>query len=213
MDLRIEDAYVCEAEELHDERREVYAQRMIRCLSSVQRAKTIIMSPSLFELVSEYPRKFRQLAASFVNLTTLRIQAWLYRNCLWGIVCILKNSPCIEVLILDVVEKNCVSYQNYQFLVQEMLDGNLPEDYEDELRLEYPLRYLKHVEIRWLQGCISEFRLLHFLLRNAVSLKVLKLTATQRRRARTEETIARFYEKLKAYSSVSPELQVSFSMD
>ncbi|KAK9133771.1 hypothetical protein Scep_013299 [Stephania cephalantha] len=213
MDLRIEDAYVCEAEELHDERRKVYAQRMIRCLSSVQRAKTIIMSPSLFELVSEYPRKFRQLAASFVNLTTLRIQAWLYRNCLWGIVCILKNSPRIEVLILDVVEKNCVSYQNYQFLVQEMLDGNLPEDYEDELRLEYPLRYLKHVEIRWLQGCISEFELLQFLLRNAVSLKVLKLTATQRRRARTEETIARFYEKLKAFSSVSPELQVSFSMD
>ncbi|XP_010272779.1 PREDICTED: F-box/LRR-repeat protein At4g14103-like isoform X2 [Nelumbo nucifera] len=121
LDMKVEESRAFEEiGQPPSERKQIYAQRMIKCLRGLSNAKSLTLSAYLLEMISEAPSYVLEcLPTPFCNLRYLRLKTWLSRDCIRAIAYLLKCSPNIETLVLETSVKSYTGYEKQQLFFDE----------------------------------------------------------------------------------------------
>ncbi|RZC83636.1 hypothetical protein C5167_046423 [Papaver somniferum] len=142
------------------EKRDDFAQRMLKLLGSLHAVKELKLSPGVLEVLVGAPGLLDSQPRQFCNMQYLKLEMWLTGGCACVITYLLELSPNLESLYLTLKESN----------LQDAFD-----DSEQRFSRLCVLAHLKSVEISEAKGYDTELKLLEFLLKNGVALEQLTL--------------------------------------
>ncbi|KAI3912400.1 hypothetical protein MKW92_048607 [Papaver armeniacum] len=157
--------------DIRGEKKEIYAQRMMGLLSGIRNVKILMLNRSFLKALGGAPDTLKAQHLEFYNLQRLELQAYLSRDCLQSIFYLIKISPNIESLFLQIFQHNCDKPPAYPFCHEVKINPENIGDYWDpELSLPCMICHLKFVEVKGLRGCVNELKFLDILLKHATVL-------------------------------------------
>ncbi|KAI3849674.1 hypothetical protein MKW98_026588 [Papaver atlanticum] len=195
--------------ELLEEKKELYALRMMKLVRTLHNVKVLTLS-EYFKVLSEAPEILDSQLPQFLNLQRLWLTTWLSRDCVHTIIYFLKISPNIESLCLDITAPPIGSCMPPWFrFCDEINDSRIiynpdfQKEYRDS-RLSLPcvLYHLKFVKIQGLLGRFNELKFIEILLKNSIALEKLVLFSIEKD-SHAERRMMKFNEILLGYPRAS----------
>ncbi|KAL5721904.1 hypothetical protein ACHQM5_005489 [Ranunculus cassubicifolius] len=139
-----------------------HSSRMIRFLKGLYNVKYLILPDYLLQAASLYPSELEQWTSPFTKLRVLHLATWHTKGCFEAFVFLLKNSPTLESLDLD-MDPHYKSSDNKVDLEQV---GS---------SFKFKMYQLKYITVKEVIGCDLELPYLKFLLEYAVELKSMTI--------------------------------------
>ncbi|XP_026389360.1 F-box/FBD/LRR-repeat protein At1g78750-like isoform X2 [Papaver somniferum] len=186
-----EDENAEDCSELLPDEKEVYAKRAMQFLRAVYMVKTMRLSPGFLEVLSHAPDVLDCQHPRLCDLQYLTLGMWSTRGCLRAIAYLLRISPNIVELYLELKESNSV---------------DVGDDWEAGLSSPGMLSNLKIVEIEDVEGCVAEFNILSFLLKNANDLAKVVISFC----SCAGSQVQRFKQMLRAVPTASSDVELVF---
>ncbi|KAI3861597.1 hypothetical protein MKW98_000549 [Papaver atlanticum] len=193
------------------EKKGLYANKMMKLLRGLYNVKDLRLSEFILKALGGAPNMLGcQPHQLYHNLRTLKLRTWLTRGCLHSITYLLRISPHIESLSLELseglfdVQCRRGGYLDFNEVTfdSEILGNNR----EAWLLLPCMMDHLKYAEIQGVRGCLNELKFLEFLLTNAIALEKLVLTPCLR--YSKQEVLMKFHEKLLTYPRASKDTKI-----
>ncbi|KAF9588375.1 hypothetical protein IFM89_008805 [Coptis chinensis] len=129
----------------------------------------IAVKTSIFgscQLLCKPAARIENLALQFLSLRYMKLQTWLSGNCFHAITYLLNNSPNLNILIVEVLEREVsAQYSN--------------EGYQDTGLALQCMYHLRSVEIQGIIGCTNGLKFLENLLKNALVLEKMVFFASK----------------------------------
>ncbi|XP_010277955.1 PREDICTED: F-box/LRR-repeat protein At3g26922-like [Nelumbo nucifera] len=179
--------------------REEYAQRMMKILRSLGKAKALTLSPWTLEFASGAPAVLEQVHIPFCNLRCLRLTTMCSTASLRLIRYLLENSPIIEALVMELMQQCCPSDIRRTLVMKSFYSRSIGRGSEPE----FTLCHLKSVEISNFLGCENELRFLKFLMKNATKLEKVIITSSNQATVRQK---MKWRKKIKSFLHDSPHI-------
>lgn len=133
----------------------------------------------------------------------MELQTYLRKNCFPAIAYLLKISPKLESLYIQINKDYSDEPLVYPFFDEIISDPqNVGDDWETEVSLPCMMHHLKFVKLIPVQGRINELKFLELLLRNAAVLERVILCC-EWGPGKTTTRLTNFCEKLHTFSRVS----------
>lgn len=133
----------------------------------------------------------------------MELQTYLRKNCFPAIAYLLKISPKLESLYIQINKDYSDEPLVYPFCDEIISDPqNVGDDWETEVSLPCMMHHLKFVKLIPVQGRINELKFLELLLRNAAVLERVILCC-EWGPGKTTTRLTNFCEKLHTFSRVS----------
>ncbi|OVA14883.1 F-box domain [Macleaya cordata] len=157
---------------LNDKERKLYSQRMMKFLRALHNVETLAIRAPFLYVVSADTALLESTHIQFCNIRCLKLRTWLSRDCINSITYILRISPNIETLFLDIIRDKKGILPIYAIPDEVRFNS---ANIEIHLETEVSLHHLKDVTIRGAQGRLNEFAFLEILLKKAMVLKSVTL--------------------------------------
>ncbi|RZC91085.1 hypothetical protein C5167_028912 [Papaver somniferum] len=182
--------------ELHEKKKVSHAQRMVKLLGGIHNVKVLSLTND-FKVLAGAPEALDCQLPEFPNLQRLILKTWLSRGCIDAIIHLLKESPNLEFLELNI----------------EPVILGAKHIWNSGASLPFKLHHLKHIVIRGLQGYgNNEVRFIKIMLKNAMALeKVVLFGKFSQEDSRTKKRTKNFKATLLAYPGASS--IISFRVD
>ncbi|KAI3960213.1 hypothetical protein MKW98_016937 [Papaver atlanticum] len=163
---------------IREEKKEFYAQRFMRFFRGVHRVKVLKLRCSFIKALGGSPHILDTQLLKFYNLRCLELWTYLSRDCLYSIFYVLKISPNIESVSLQILPvQNYDKPPVYPFCDEVKINPENIGDYWDAgLSLPCMMCHLKYVKIEGLCGCVNELKFLEILLKHSTVLEKVVLT-------------------------------------
>ncbi|KAL5730224.1 hypothetical protein ACHQM5_003072 [Ranunculus cassubicifolius] len=213
LQLKMEEAYTLEVDIL-TESKENYGKNLMYYLETITNARDLMLGTCFTRVMSESPSVLEGKPVSFHHLKCLKLNFWLYRNCIPAISYMLRNAPNLESLALEtLLHRYTWKPIKVLFWYEDCFDAAIIEDgWEAELtEFSYELCSLRTVEIKNFLGCEEEFRLLKFLLKSAKNLETIVLVANKECCSNLEKMRIQVSEKLEKLKGSPSNITVNFS--
>ncbi|KAI3938362.1 hypothetical protein MKW98_015261 [Papaver atlanticum] len=186
---------------------------MMKLLRELHNVKDLTLSEYILKALSGAPNMLgSQPHQLYNNLQTLKLRTCLTRGCLQSITYLLRISPRVESLSLQLFESpfddRCRRGGFLDFDEVTYDSGIVGNNRESWLLLPCMIDHLKLAEIHGIRGCLNELKFLEFLLTNAIALE--KLILTPCRYYSKQEVVKKFHEKLLTYPRASEDTNILF---
>ncbi|KAF9588809.1 hypothetical protein IFM89_016169 [Coptis chinensis] len=201
MDMEIEKRFQFDSEsgmelELPGKKTKEYAVHVIKSLRAICNVRELALSPSLIEVVSKQPAILERISVQFLHLRCLMLKTWLSRDCIRAVFYMLKISPLLDTLIIEVTKKadNSTSIGEYQ----------------DTLSPLQCMSQLKFVQIEGVLGCTNELKFLEILLQNALVLETLVVLTCEEQLPDKAQRSWTFFDRLQQFPRASSNIAIFF---
>ncbi|KAK9152178.1 hypothetical protein Syun_010487 [Stephania yunnanensis] len=115
----------------------------------------------------------KSLSLRFPNLKRLDLKARFSRDCALTIMLLLKTSPKIKTLKIEIVENGSTSTDNEEW-------------WELELSNQCMFHHLEDVEVHGIVGCAAEVKLVEIMLKKATTLKRMVVCCSKKKAANND---------------------------
>ncbi|RZC46404.1 hypothetical protein C5167_039355 [Papaver somniferum] len=185
-----------------------FAQNTIKLLRGLHSAKNLALSPWFLEVLSGVPDLDIQLPV-FVNLRSLKLQTWLSKDCFAVVISLLKKSPNIESLSVEITKKCFVEPPSFPLCDEVMSDSaSVLDCWEEEFFTPGMLSHLRFLELQGVIGSINELKFVEILLKNTVVLEVVSLHSSSEVLGDDLSRFNMFCEKVTTFPSASSSVYV-----
>ncbi|KAK9140845.1 hypothetical protein Scep_010526 [Stephania cephalantha] len=155
---------------IDDDQRKRIVRRVTSILEAVRYAEYLTLNP--MTLLVSFESRFAQqsLSLQFPNLKHLKLQTRFSRDSAISIMYLLKSSPQIETLKIEIVE-NTFSWEPLILEENQLTSTNIGEWWQSELSNQCMFHHLKDVKIFGVVGCVTEVKLVEVMLKKALILR------------------------------------------
>ncbi|RZC71477.1 hypothetical protein C5167_034636 [Papaver somniferum] len=188
------------------------AQRLMRFFRGLYKVKILALRHSFIKALGGALVILDTQLLEFYNLRCLELRTYLSKYCLRSIFYVLKNSPNLESVSLQIPQECYYDPQEYPHFDEVKINHENVEDYwYAGLSSQCMIRHLKFVEIDGLRGCIYELKFLEILLKHATVLEkvVLAYHSTKKDWLR-EKRMKKFNEMLLTFPRASKNINFLF---
>ncbi|KAI3836249.1 hypothetical protein MKX03_018028 [Papaver bracteatum] len=162
--------------DIHAEKKEIYAQRTMGLLRGINSVKVLMLNHIFLKALGGAPDTLKTRNLEFYNLQRLELQTYLSRDCLQSVFYVIKTSPNIESLSLQIFQQNYDKPPAYPICNE--INPEIIGDYWDpEFSLPCMICHLKFVEVKGLRGCVNELTFSEILLKHATALEKVALAS------------------------------------
>ncbi|KAF5178705.1 F-box/RNI-like/FBD-like superfamily protein-containing protein [Thalictrum thalictroides] len=168
-------------------------ESIITCLERLSNITSLTLDRSLLKVLSLWPGELRKSQSPFVFLRYLKLSTSIKPDSLPALIYLLNNSPAIESLAIDILERThwCATIEDF---------------WEEKLSLQH----LKHVKVKDVQGYASELDFLKFLLKNSPTLEKITIFACKELRTYNEGWVKHFTHELLKYPEAPLNVKILF---
>ncbi|KAK9155371.1 hypothetical protein Sjap_002851 [Stephania japonica] len=158
--------------DIHVDEKKVCVQHTTSLLEAVRSTKELSLNAQALLVAFAPPAVWKcqpLRPLRFQNLKCLNVETWLSRDCVFAIIELLRISPKIETLILNIVKDG--SSRKPLNWNEEILTSSNVISKNNGFPKQCTFHHLKVVEIHGVIGCMNELMLLEIVLRNSLVLK------------------------------------------
>ncbi|RZC46962.1 hypothetical protein C5167_039912 [Papaver somniferum] len=218
--IYIKDQWPPSNSEIHEGMEEFYAQRCMRFLRRFHRVKVLTLRNAFIKALGGSPGILDAQPPKFCNLQHLELETYLSRDCLCSIFYVLKISPNIESVSLQISKLNLYAFPVYPYCDEVKFNPENIGDYWDAgLSLSCMILHLKFVEIKGLRGWVNELKFLEILLKHAMVLEEVILNSystksvildsdSNEKDSRRKKQMKKFSEMLRKFPTVSKKIVI-----
>ncbi|KAI3962608.1 hypothetical protein MKW98_008475 [Papaver atlanticum] len=174
--ISIEDYMPASNSVIHEDKKEFYVRRCMRFLRGLHKAKVLTLRNSFIKALGGAPHILDTQLLEFHNLKCLELWSSLSRDCLHSIFYVLKISPNMESVSLQISKLNYGKRPEYPYCDKvKFNEENIGDYWDTGLSLPCMICRLKFIEIQDLHGCVNELKFLEILLKHAPVLEKVLL--------------------------------------
>ncbi|KAF9588374.1 hypothetical protein IFM89_008804 [Coptis chinensis] len=178
----------------------------ITVVSPVMESNDGQVIPVAKKVLSKPAARIETLDLQFVSLRYIKLQTWLYGDCIRAIIYLLNCSPNLETLSVEVLSReifvNCTEwYENWVSPPHKYKDTGLP------LQCMY---HLNSFEFQGFLGHTNGLKFVEILLNNAVVLEKMVFSISKERDLTIKHYLGKFQEKLQHLPRASSVVETFF---